>query len=305
MPVRECRYKPGNSISCERERDRISCFLHRFKGLARPHPSDRAAVHNGGVVRAHRRRPATLRVQFRAASSAGAVRGGPEMPSPAAAVPCHARPLEIGQSRSLAAAGVAFGNSVPEQALDPVWEAWAPVIPGPGSFMTQMAIKPRCRYPGMFPLPGLGKWHGKRAVAAKTCGIQGATPRSLGVWRFLGFYGCDVPSVSWWQFWFAVRVRLGAACRGGWGARFHGRGPACAGRSSFLTAGLPGAGSGEAGCEYGDLGFGGDGRLGRGGVQEFRAGFLRPFRVALPSGEVQGVQDGAGGGVRGGGERVQ
>ena len=32
-----------------------------------------------------------------------------------------------------------------------------------------------------------------------------------------------------------------------------------------------------AGCEYGDLGFPGDGCLGSGGVREFRAGFLRAF----------------------------
>ena len=61
----------------------------------------------------------------------------------------------------------------------------------------------------------------------------------------------------------------------------------------------------EAGCEYGDLRFPGDGGLGRGGVPEFRAGFLRARRVALAAGDVQDVQRGAGGGVCRGGERVQ
>src|SRR5713101_8728685 len=61
----------------------------------------------------------------------------------------------------------------------------------------------------------------------------------------------------------------------------------------------------EAGCEYGDLGFPGDGCLGRGGVREFRACFLGAFRVALPAGDVEGVQGGAGGGVCRGGDRFQ
>ena len=81
--------------------------------------------------------------------------------------------------------------------------------------------------------------------------------------------------------------------------------PACRGGSSFLTGSGPGGGLGEAGREHGDLGFPGDGCLGRGGVREFRAGFLRAFGVALPAGDVQGVQGGAGGGVRRGGERFQ
>ena len=61
----------------------------------------------------------------------------------------------------------------------------------------------------------------------------------------------------------------------------------------------------EAGREYSDLRFSGDGRLGRGGVGEFRACFLRALCVALPAGDVQGVQHGAGGGVCRCGERVQ
>ena len=50
----------------------------------------------------------------------------------------------------------------------------------------------------------------------------------------------------------------------------------------------------EAGGEYGDLGFPGDGRLGGGGVREFRACFLRAPGVPLTSGNAEGVQGGAG-----------
>ena len=83
------------------------------------------------------------------------------------------------------------------------------------------------------------------------------------------------------------------------------RGPAWAGVSSFLTGYRPGSGLGEAGREHLDLGSLGDGRLGGGGVRELRAGFLRAFGVPLPAGDVEGVQGGAGGGVRCGGERFQ
>jgi hypothetical protein len=65
------------------------------------------------------------------------------------------------------------------------------------------------------------------------------------------------------------------------------------------------SGLGEAGGEYCDLGFPGDGGLRGAGVREFRPCFLRPFGVPLPSGDVQRMQAGAGGGVRRGGKRVQ
>ncbi len=42
-------------------------------------------------------------------------------------------------------------------------------------------------------------------------------------------------------------------------------------------AGVRAGGLVEAGREYGDLGFPGDGCLGGGGVREFRAGFLGAF----------------------------
>ncbi len=74
--------------------------------------------------------------------------------------------------------------------------------------------------------------------------------------------------------------------------------------SSFLLPGL-GLGLGEAGREYGDLGFPGDGRLGRGGVGEFRPCFLRPFGVPLTAGQVEGVQAGAGGVAGRGGKCFQ
>jgi len=100
----------------------------------------------------------------------------------------------------------------------------------------------------------------------------------------------------------------------------HGRGPRVAaglargstvrvpggrGGSSFLACCVRGGQLAVAGGEDGDLGFPGDGRLGAGGVREFRACFLRAFRVALPARDVEGVQARAGGGVRRGGERVQ
>jgi hypothetical protein len=51
------------------------------------------------------------------------------------------------------------------------------------------------------------------------------------------------------------------------------RGPGGRGGFSFLTGSGCGRGLCEAGREYGDLRFPGDGLLGRGGVPEFRAGF--------------------------------
>src|ERR1022692_4834697 len=81
--------------------------------------------------------------------------------------------------------------------------------------------------------------------------------------------------------------------------------PGGRGGSSFLTVSGLGSWLAEAGCEHGDLGFPGDGRLGGGGVREFRACFLRAFRVALPPGEVEGVQGGAGGAAGRGGDRAE
>ena len=126
------------------------------------------------------------------------------------------------------------------------------------------------------------------------------TPGTLGVSRFPGFYGRGVLCVLWSLFPFGVWSWFWPACRGGAGARFHG--PR---RFLLPDGGVPAAGLGESGCEHGDLGFPGDGGLGRGGVREFRACFLRAFGVPLPPGDVQGAQGGAGGGVRRGGERVQ
>ena len=83
----------------------------------------------------------------------------------------------------------------------------------------------------------------------------------------------------------------------GSGARFHGPRSRRAGRFLLPDGLLSWRRLAEAGRERGDLGFPGDGCLGRGGVREFRACFLGAFRVALPSGDVQGVQGGAGGGV--------
>ena len=89
------------------------------------------------------------------------------------------------------------------------------------------------------------------------------------------------------------------------GARFHGPRPRVAGRFLLPDGSRSWQGLAEAGREYVDLGFPGDGRLGGGGVREFRACFLRAFGVPLPSGDVEGVQGGAGGGVGCGGDRVQ
>ncbi len=131
------------------------------------------------------------------------------------------------------------------------------------------------------------------------------TPRTLGVSCFLGFLSRDVPCVPWRLFPFTVRVWIWPACRGGgWRAVPRSAVPRARG---FLLPDGPGPGSGlaQSGREHGDLRFLGDGRLGRGGVGEFRAGFLRPVRMALASGGVQGVQHGAGGGVRASGECLQ
>jgi hypothetical protein len=55
------------------------------------------------------------------------------------------------------------------------------------------------------------------------------------------------------------------------------RGPGGRGGLSFLRGSGCGRGLREAGREYGDLWFPGDGLLGRGGVREFGAGFLGAF----------------------------
>ena len=52
------------------------------------------------------------------------------------------------------------------------------------------------------------------------------------------------------------------------------RGPGSRGGFSFLAGSGCGRSSGEARREYDDLRFPGNGLLGRGGVPEFRAGFL-------------------------------
>ena len=83
------------------------------------------------------------------------------------------------------------------------------------------------------------------------------------------------------------------------------RGPGGRGGSSFLVGSGPGARSGEAGGEHGDLGFACKGLLGRAGMRELRARFLRSLRVALPPGDIEDVQCGPGDGVGCGGERVQ
>ena len=84
----------------------------------------------------------------------------------------------------------------------------------------------------------------------------------------------------------------GPAYRGGSGARFHGPRPWRGG--SLLPDGLCRGGQlAEAGREDGDLRFPGDGRLGAGGVREFRARFLYAFGVPLACGDVQGMQRGA------------
>src|SRR6266536_3061920 len=96
------------------------------------------------------------------------------------------------------------------------------------------------------------------------------TPRTLGVCNCLGCCDVSVLWVSWSLFPDGGRAWLLPACRGGGGA-----------------------------------GFPGDGLLGRGGVPEFRACFLGALGVAFPPGDVQGVQRGACGGVRRGGECFQ
>jgi Transposase domain (DUF772)/Transposase DDE domain len=78
--------------------------------------------------------------------------------------------------------------------------------------------------------------------------------------------------------------------------------PGGRGGSSFLTVSGLGSGLAGAGREHGDLGFPGDGCLGGGGVREFRACFLGASGVALPAGDAEGVQGGAGGGGARGGD---
>jgi hypothetical protein len=79
--------------------------------------------------------------------------------------------------------------------------------------------------------------------------------------------GFVVPPAEYWHG-FGPRVVAGMA-RGS-----TVRGPAWRGSTSVLTGSGPGAGLRGSGREYGDLRFPGDGLLGRGGVPEFRAGFL-------------------------------
>src|SRR6266567_4483767 len=103
------------------------------------------------------------------------------------------------------------------------------------------------------------------------------TPRTLGVSGFLGYCGARVPCVFRSPFRVVCGYGVLPACRGGCGARFHGPRPRRAGRFLLPDVPFPGSGLAEAGREDGDLGFPGDGRLGRGGVRELRACFLGAF----------------------------
>jgi hypothetical protein len=104
-----------------------------------------------------------------------------------------------------------------------------------------------------------------------------STPRTLGVCGVLSRYRsgapCPLLSLVWWCRCWGVLAWFWPACRGGDGAVPRSAAPRRGG-SSFLTGSGPGAGLGGSGREYGDLRFPGDGLLGRGGVPEFRAGFL-------------------------------
>ena len=103
-----------------------------------------------------------------------------------------------------------------------------------------------------------------------------------------------------------MRVRdLGPRVAAGLARGSTGRGPAWAGWFPPSCRRAGGRGSVEAGREHGDLGFPGDGVLGRGDVRELGPCFLLLVGVPLPAGDVQGVQAGAGGGVGCGGERFQ
>lgn len=121
-------------------------------------------------------------------------------------------------------------------------------------------------------------------------------------WGFAVFVFCVCPGVCFRMmggYDYGPRVAAGLA-RGS-----TVRVPAWRGGSSFLVVVLRGHCLSGAEREYADLTFPGDGLLGRGGVPEFRAGFLGAPGVAFPPGDVQGVQRGAGGGVRRGGECLQ
>ena len=134
------------------------------------------------------------------------------------------------------------------------------------------------------------------------------TPGTLGVSVFLGCSAFRVLYVflNLFSWWYRRRAGMGGTrVSRRSGARFHGPRPRGGGGSSFLTACIRGGELVEAGGEDGDLGFAGDGRLGAGGVREFRACLLGAPGVPLPSGDVQDVQRGAGGAVCCGGDRVQ
>jgi putative transposase len=104
------------------------------------------------------------------------------------------------------------------------------------------------------------------------------TPGTLGVCGVLGCYRSGAPCgslslVSWCRRWSAGMVSARVSRRG-WRAVPRSAAPAGGAVFSFLTGSGCGRGLCEAGREYGDLRFPGDGLLGRGGVPEFRAGFL-------------------------------
>jgi hypothetical protein len=67
---------------------------------------------------------------------------------------------------------------------------------------------------------------------------------------------------------------LSRVSRRGWRAVPRSEAPGSRGGFSFLAGSGCGRSSGEAGREYDDLRFPGNGLLGRGGVPKFRAGFL-------------------------------
>jgi Transposase, Mutator family len=135
------------------------------------------------------------------------------------------------------------------------------------------------------------------------------TPGTLGVSACSGCCGLRVPCLSWCLFsrlrWRCPGMAAARVSRRAWRAVPRSVFPGGRGGSSFLTVSGLGSGLAGAGREHGDLGFPGDGCLGRGGVREFRAGFLSASGVALPAGDVEGVQGGAGGGVARGGDRFQ
>ena len=157
-------------------------------------------------------------------------------------------------------------------------------------------------------------WHQLLEICAMTgtliCdedGLYDPTPGTLGVSACSGCCGLRVLCLSWCLFSVVALAVSGHGCcprvAAGLARGSTVRVPRRAGRF-LLPDGFRQRLAG-AGGEYGDLGFPGDGCLGRGGVREFRACFLGASGVALPSGDVEGVQGGAGGGVPGGGDRFQ